>query len=68
MNGKYRYKYLSGATWLPILGVVCEEAAVQSEGQAVLGEVTPHALTALGYHPRNPGGLQEVHLEIGLGV
>lgn len=48
---KYYTKYLSSATRLPILSVVCEEAAVQSEGQAVFRKVTPHACAALGHHP-----------------
>lgn len=60
--------YLSRATGLPVLSVVREVAAAQSEGQAVFGEVSPHALAALGHHPRHPGGLQEVHLEVWLGI
>lgn len=45
------YIYLSRAARVPIVGIVCEEAAVQGKGQAVFGEVTPHALPALGHHP-----------------
>lgn len=43
--------YLRGAARLSILRVVCEVASLQTEGQAVLSEVAPHALAALGHHP-----------------
>lgn len=56
------------ATRLPILSIVCEDAAVQSEGQAVFSKVTPHAFAALGHHPWYPRGLKEVHLKIWLGI
>lgn len=46
-----KYKYLSRATMFAILSIVCEEAAVQGEGQAKFSEVTPHALTALSHDP-----------------
>lgn len=49
---------------LSILCVVCEVTFVQTEGQAIFSEVSPHALAALGHHPGHPGGFQEVHLEM----
>lgn len=60
--------HLSRTSRPPVLAVVGEGGALQGPRQAIFGQVAQLGSTALGHHPRHPGGLQEVHLEIWLWI